>query len=74
MEYSMFDLAYCPECNDLVEFDIKEEDVEEIFRGKKIRYKFSMGRCKVCETEVVTNLAYNHKKSDAKWDAFNQLK
>ena len=40
-------LAYCNECEDLVEFTEQEEIVEEYYRGELVRFRFKVGRCKV---------------------------
>lgn len=62
-------LAYCNECEDLVEFDIVEENISEVFKGKEIEYIFNIGRCKCCGSEVATDIDYNCRKSDAKFKA-----
>ena len=66
----MNNLAYCNECEDLVEFTSREEDVTEVFHGKSIHYKFNICRCKECNSEVAGSIDYNYDKSEAKWNAF----
>ena len=65
-------LAYCNECEDLVEFVAKDECVEEEFKGERIRYKFKVGRCKYCNCEVATDTDYNSRKSKAKIEAYKK--
>jgi uncharacterized phage-associated protein len=65
-------LAYCNECEDLVEFDIYEELIEEEFKGETISYKFRVGKCKCCNREVATDIDYNSRKSKAKIEAYKR--
>ena len=67
-------LAYCNECEDLVEFQIREEIIEEKYKGELIRFKFKVGRCKDCCHEVATDIDYNSRKSEAKITAYKKLK
>lgn len=66
-------LAYCNNCEDLVNYTDKDEVVEEIFHDTKIKYPFKVGRCKICGEEVATDLNYNYQKSDAKWKTYHEL-
>lgn len=54
--YPIADMAYCANCEDLVDFSVQDEIIEENFRGKQIRYPFQTGRCKCCRNEVPTDL------------------
>jgi uncharacterized phage-associated protein len=65
-------LAYCNECEDLVKFDIYEELFEEEFKGETISYKFRVGKCKCCNSEVATDIDYNSRKSKAKIEAYKR--
>lgn len=65
--------GYCNQCEDLVEFDIHEEYVEENYRGKPIKYKFKLGRCKNCNSEVATDIDYNSRKSNMKAKAYEAI-
>ena len=65
-------LAYCNECEDLVEYDVYDEIVNEEFKGEKINYKFRVGRCKCCNCEVATDIDYNSRKSKAKIEAYKK--
>ena len=56
-------LAYCNECEDLVEFTEQEEIVEEYYRGELVRFRFKVGRCKECGHEVATDIDYNTRRS-----------
>ena len=67
-------LGYCNECEDLVEFDVFDEIVNEKFKGKLISYKFRIGRCKNCHSEVATDIDYNYRKSLAKIEAYKKNK
>lgn len=65
-------LAYCNECEDLVEYDIYDEIFEEEFKGVKINYRFGIGKCKCCNCEVATDIDYNSRKSIAKIEAYKR--
>lgn len=65
-------LAYCNQCEDLVEYDIHEEFVQEEFKGEIIKYKFKIGRCKCCNSEVATDIDYNSRKSKEKVEAYKR--
>ena len=65
-------LAYCNECEDLVEYDICDELIEEEFKGETISYKFRVGKCKCCNSEVATDIDYNSRKSKAKIEAYKK--
>lgn len=67
-------LAYCNECEDLVEFVEREEIVEEKYKGELVRFKFRVGHCKECGHEVATGIDYNSRKSEAKINAYKHLK
>lgn len=64
--------AYCNECEDLVEYDIYDELIEEEFKGVKISYKFRIGKCKCCNCEVATDIDYNSRKSNEKIEAYKR--
>ncbi len=64
--------AYCNNCEDLVEYDVNDENVTEEFKGKTIRYEFRVGRCKCCNCEVATDIDYNSRKSKAKIEAYKK--
>lgn len=72
--YQIADMAYCTSCEDLVDFSVQDEIIEENFRGKQIRYSFRIGRCKCCGNEVPTDLGYNARKADTKWRAYTELR
>ena len=65
-------LAYCNECEDLVEYDVHDEIINEEFKGIKISYIFSVGRCKYCNCDVATDIDYNSRKSKAKIEAYKR--
>lgn len=67
-------IAYCNECEDLVEYDILDEIVIEQYKGEEIRFKFKTGRCKCCGSEVATDIDYNSRKSEKKIQAYKKLK
>ena len=67
-------LAYCNECEDLVEFTEQEEIVEEYYRGELVRFRFKVGRCKECGHEVATDIDYNTRRSEEKIEAYKRLK
>lgn len=67
-------LAYCNECEDLVEFIENQEIIEESYKGELVRFKFSVGRCKECGHEVATDIDYNSRRSEAKIKAYKRLK
>ena len=64
--------AYCNECEDLVEFNIYDESVEEEFRGEKICYRYKVGKCRNCKSEVATDIDYNSRKSKVKLEAYKR--
>lgn len=67
-------LAYCNECEDLVEFYVSNEMISEEYKTEKISYRFEVGRCKYCGTEVATDIDYNSRKSEAKIKAYKRQK
>ena len=67
-------LAYCNECEDLVEFTEREEIIEEIYKGEQVRFKFRVGHCKECGHEVATDIDYNSRRSEEKIKAYKRLK
>lgn len=67
-------LAYCNECEDLVEFTKNEEIIEEIYKGELVKFRFEVGRCKECGHEVATDIEYNSRRSEAKISAYKRLK
>lgn len=67
-------LAYCNDCEDLVEFDVHEETVTELYKGENVQFKFRVGRCKYCGEEVATDIDYNARKSEAKINAYKKIK
>lgn len=64
--------AYCNECDEVVEYKVCEEDVVEEFKGEQILYRFSVGRCNICGSEVATDIDYNTRKSKAKIEAYKR--
>lgn len=71
-EYPYLEKSYCNECGNLVDFDICIEKLTEQFKGKLITFEFTVGRCKCCGSEVATDIDYNYRKSEAKWEAYRQ--
>lgn len=69
-----WNLAFCNECEDLVEFDLRDEIVTEEYKGEHIQYKFRVGRCKCCGEEVSTDIYYNERKTKAKIEAYKREK
>lgn len=69
----ILEFGYCNQCEDLVEFNIHEEYVEEVYRGKLIKYKFKVGRCKYCNSEVATDIDYNSRKSNMKAKVYEAI-
>lgn len=67
-------LAYCNKCEDLVEFTVKDEILEETYKGELVEFNFKVGRCKDCGNEVATNIDYNYRKSLEKVKAYKRLK
>ncbi|MZT67118.1 DUF4065 domain-containing protein [Blautia sp. BIOML-A1] len=66
--------AYCNECEDLVEFDVIEQNITEQYKGENVKFKFRTGRCRYCGSEVATDVDYNTRRSKAKIKAYKQLK
>ena len=46
--------AYCNECEDLVEFDTIEKEITEIYKGEEICFRFEIGCCTSCGSEVAS--------------------
>lgn len=67
-------LAYCNKCEDLVEFTVKDEILEETYKGELVEFNFKVGRCKDCGNEVATDIDYNYRKSLEKVKAYKRLK
>ena len=67
-----FKFAYCNNCEDIVEFVVKEEVLLEEYKGVEINYRFNVGRCKCCNCEVATDTDYNYRKTDAKIEAYKK--
>lgn len=65
-------LAYCNECEDLVDFVICEELINDVYKGETVKYKFKVGRCKCCNSEVATDIDYNSRKSKTKIEAYKK--
>jgi len=65
-------LAYCNECEDLVEFYVSDEPIKEAYKGEKIQYRFRVGKCSICNCEVATDLEYNTRKSYARIEAYKK--
>ena len=65
-------LAYCNKCEDLVEYDVREEYIKENFKGEIIKYKFKVGRCRYCNSEVAVDIDYNCRKSKEKIEAYKR--
>lgn len=67
-------LAYCIECEDLVEFETKRKVLKEVYKGDLVQFEFNVGCCKVCGGEVATDIDYNSRRSNAKIEAYKKLK
>lgn len=67
-------LAYCNECEDLVEFEVFEEILAEKYKGEEVEFEFKVGRCRYCNCEVATDIEYNSRKSEAKIEAYKKKK
>jgi uncharacterized phage-associated protein len=67
-------LAYCNECEDLVEYENENRFIVEQFKGTEIKYWFMIGKCKECGCEVATDIDYNHRKSLAQIKAYKKAK
>lgn len=65
-------LAYCSNCEDLVNFYTSYEQLHEHFKGKDIEYYFVVGRCSECGNEVATDTGYNFRKTEAKIHAYKK--
>ena len=65
-------MAYCNECEDLVEFDFHDEVVTETYKGVKIQYDFRVARCKCCHSEVAASVDYNYEKSASRINAYKK--
>ncbi|MFI3238351.1 MAG: DUF4065 domain-containing protein [Lachnospiraceae bacterium] len=68
------EFAYCNECEDLVEYDVFEEEVSEEYKGQKVAFTFAIGRCKCCGAEVSTDLEYNARRAEEKIRAYKKAK
>lgn len=66
--------AYCNECEDLVEFDTIEKEITETYKGEAVSFRFKIGCCKSCGSEVATDQQYNERRSEAKIEAYKKLK
>ena len=66
--------AYCNECEDIVEFDVIEQNITEQYKGENVKFKFRTGCCRYCGSEVATDVDYNTRRSKAKIKAYKQLK
>lgn len=69
---SKLNMAYCNKCEDLVEFNLKDELVAESYKGTKIEYPFKVARCKCCHSEVAASIDYNYEKSAARIRAYKK--
>lgn len=67
-------LAYCNECEDLVECVEREEIIEEKYKGELVRFRFKVGHCMECGCEVATDIEYNSRRSVEKIKAYKKLK
>lgn len=67
-------IAYCNECEDLVEYDISDEIITEKYKGEEVHFKFRVGKCKYCGSEVATDIDYNSRKSKEKIHAYIKKK
>lgn len=47
--------GFCEECNNLVEYEIKEIDEKIEIKGKEYNYKRLIGYCKNCGEEISSN-------------------
>lgn len=66
--------AYCNNCEDLVEYDISDEEITEQYKGVEVQFRFKVGRCKCCGEEVATDIDYNSRKSEKKISAYKKMK
>ena len=67
-------LAYCNECEDLVEYEVFDEIVTAKYKGEEVQFRFKVGRCRCCGEEVATDIDYNSRKSEAKINAYKKMK
>ena len=56
--------AYCNNCDDLVEYELHDEVVSDVYKGKKIKYRFDVARCKECGEEVSADKDYIYRKTE----------
>jgi uncharacterized phage-associated protein len=56
--------AYCNNCEDLVEYELHDEVVSDVYKGKKVKYQFTVARCKECGEEVPADKDYIYKKTE----------
>lgn len=68
------DYAYCNTCEDLVEFDIYEETITDVYKGEEVQFPFHVGRCRYCGEEVAADQGYNARRSEAKISAYKKVK
>jgi len=65
-------ITYCSNCDDLVEFDVKDEEIKDEYKGQKIVFRFQVGRCKKCKSEVSTDNNYNFLKAYKRIEAYEK--
>jgi uncharacterized phage-associated protein len=56
--------AYCNNCEDLVEYELHDEVVSDVYKGVKVRYKFTVARCMDCGEEVPADKDYIYRKTE----------
>lgn len=69
---NQLNMAYCNECEDLVEYDFHDEVVAETYKRVKIEYNFRVARCKCCHSEVAASIDYNYEKSASRINAYKK--
>lgn len=46
----------------------------ETYKGEEICFRFEIGRCKSCGSEVATDQKYNDRRSKVKIEAYKKIK
>ncbi len=57
--------SYCEKCNDIVDFNIVEQDFVEEYKGIAVRYSFPVGKCCHCGSNVAISRDYNYRRTEA---------
>lgn len=65
--------SYCERCNDIVDFDIVEQDFVEEYKGTIVRYSFPVGKCCHCGENVPICRNYNYIKAEALINEYKKL-